>query len=65
MRAVWSKDAVTTRWPSGLNAALNTLNALSSRPVNAFGAAFSPDSRRIVTASDDKAARIWDPRPAR
>jgi hypothetical protein len=29
----------------------------SDSPVN--GAAFSPDGKRIVSASDDKAARVW------
>src|SRR4029077_2987519 len=30
-----------------------------------YGAAFSPDGRRIVTASFDKTARIWDANAAR
>ena len=25
-----------------------------------YSASFSPDGRRIVTASDDKTARVWD-----
>ena len=30
-----------------------------------WSAAFSPDGSRIVTASDDKTARVWDARTGR
>ena len=36
------------------------LAVLSGHAVPVAGAAFSPDGRRIVTASDDHTARIWD-----
>jgi TPR repeat protein len=35
---------------------------LSGHGGTVFSAAFSPDGTRIVTASDDRTARIWDPR---
>ena len=40
-----------------------TLATLSGHSITLFTAAFSPDGSRIVTASADKTARVWDVTP--
>jgi WD40 repeat protein len=52
-------------WRGATNKTLEKLNASSKLPLrghdsNVLSAKFSPDGRRIVTASYDKTAGIWD-----
>src|SRR5213592_291327 len=68
MRAVLSSEAVTTRSPVGSNEAAETVPPCCSglpigKPLQHGGtvsaASFDPTGERVVTASDDKTARIW------
>ena len=63
-RAVWSSEAVTMRAPSGRKDRSEMI-ALHGHQGRVWSASFSPDGARIVTASEDCTARIWDATAAR
>ena len=53
----------STRPPaSGMRAPARMLAVVARHSEFVISAAYSPDGTRIVTASDDKTARIWDAR---
>jgi WD40 repeat protein len=49
-------------WDAKTGAEALTLKGHTDRVLSA---SFSPDGTRIVTASDDSTARVWDARPLR
>ena len=68
-RLAWSPDGAVLAIVNPSDSTLELLDAQSLEPVRrwphghdgvVFSVAFSPDSRRIVTAADDAIARVWD-----
>ena len=47
-RAVWSADAVTTRFPSGLNDAARTQSSMGFQDGDLFARLGIPQTRRLV-----------------
>jgi WD40 repeat protein len=48
-----ANEAVASAFPQ-------TLSRLEGHSASVWSAAFSPDGQRVVTASDDKTARVWN-----
>lgn len=57
-----SRDGTARMWDAKSGASLAELMGHTS---SVLSAAFSPDGTRIVTASNDKTARVWDSVPYR
>ena len=68
-RVAWSPDGATIAVQNAGEPTLDLLDAQSLEPIRlwkhshsgpVFSVAFSPDSRRILTASGDGIVRVWD-----
>ena len=55
-----SPPQTTRRRGSGTPTPASTLASLQGHTEMVCSAAFSPDGKRVVTASDDNTARVWD-----